>query len=112
MANKAKMNKNTDPFSPEGLKTNKVGSLTFFYDDYSVGMKAGIQFFRITPDPAQSKKGTIEELVKIIEGGEISDVNDMYGVVRKGYYMSPTTKTAFEQYTASVRASKILEPIE
>ena len=105
MVNLHKPTPKEDPFK-HGLKGRQVGggSMIFLYDQYSVGVKMGLQFFRVTPDLANNpKKLKIKDLVEIIESGEITDINDMYRIVRTGFYMSPTTKSAFEQYAADKR---------
>lgn len=78
------------------VKQRSFSHITYFYTHNSVGVKIGIQFFRL--NKAISSKNKIEDLINAIEAGEVSTVNDLYGFMNKGYIMSATTKEKFMQY--------------
>lgn len=78
------------------IKERSFSHITYFYTPNKVGVKVGIQFFRIGKSPLGRAK--IEDLVKAIENNEVSNINDLYGYMNKGYVMNLTTQDKFKQY--------------
>lgn len=76
------------------VKEREFKNLQFYYNHNTLGVKIGIQFFKIVQDYS-TKKQPIEKIIAAVENGEIQDVNDLYAFVRRGYTMSPTSLDTF-----------------